>query len=349
MKQCELSVELEDEKRRYRPGETMRGTVRLRTPFGLDCRRLLIGHHWRTQGLENDLARESSDLGHVTEIFSGKCEPGADLRVPFAVKAPPGPLTYRGSSFEVAWLLRARAEVFLTPDFVADEGFELDRWLPGESDLRDAGYRAAPRTSDEPYVFGVLGARVRRFVAKSTGNVPFRNAARWFVAFLGKLISLLLLRGGPHLEIPTTVAAGDRIEARISLPRRARGRVRELEVRLNACEAVGVSGYLAIDYAHLDIADAEPTATDPDTWTASFDVPTDAPPSFDAWHAQLGWSIAVRCKVRGVPTWVTERTLVVAPPRMPSESIVDEQPIHLPTNDDRISEADSGGGLSARA
>ena len=135
------------------------------------------------------------------------------------------------------------------------------------------------------------------------------------------------VRTGPvHLECPSELAAGERLAVRVHLPRGARARIAEVEVRLAAFKLDGVGSTTVAPFstyrarnASLRILDARP---DPgfadgttDAWTAALDVPLDAPPSLHTSGPSLCWRVEARCRSRFAPEHLVAKPILLRPPR----------------------------------
>src|SRR5690349_7929627 len=98
-------VFLDEPGRTFLPGETVRGVVRVEVDEDATCRALSVHVGWRTGGEAN----ATENFGDGVLLGSGEWKGGDRPSFPFSVPIPPGPPTYAGRHFDVAWAVRAVA------------------------------------------------------------------------------------------------------------------------------------------------------------------------------------------------------------------------------------------------
>ena len=141
MPRCELSIHLEREDARFRPGEVIAGHVEARVDAVCRCDALTVTFGWQTSGKGKVEAHEEPPA----RIFKGEWSEGEVARHPFSFTAPPGPLTYRGHIVRIGWSLRARADIPWAVDPKAEVEVILEPWTEEALLLqRGGGYRSPP-------------------------------------------------------------------------------------------------------------------------------------------------------------------------------------------------------------
>ena len=107
MAKCDLSIHLDGDKTDYRGGETVSGTVEVRTDAEVQCKALTVECQWRTHGKGNTARGSTRSLA----LFQGAWRPGTARRYAFSFELPHGPFTYHGHYLNVGWFIRARADI----------------------------------------------------------------------------------------------------------------------------------------------------------------------------------------------------------------------------------------------
>jgi len=122
---CDLSIELDQPERRYRPGDIITGLVRVEVDRETKCEGLTLSYQWRTHGRGN--RAEGFEL--PDELFRGQWRPGT-YTYPFRIVCPHEPVTYHGEALNLDWYLDARTDVpwaidaKTSVDFFVDYGAE---------------------------------------------------------------------------------------------------------------------------------------------------------------------------------------------------------------------------------
>jgi hypothetical protein len=107
MARCELSIHLDGEQTRFRGGDTVTGTVEVRTDTEVQCKGLTVECQWRTHGKGNTARGQAQRL----DLFQGTWRPGTVRRYAFSFDLPHGPFTYNGHYLNVGWFILARADI----------------------------------------------------------------------------------------------------------------------------------------------------------------------------------------------------------------------------------------------
>lgn len=314
-----IRIELDHSGSTYRPGEALTGHVMVDDADGASCSSVRLARFWRTHGHGDEDTGGASSV----ELHSGPLDgPGAH-RIPFTLRAPPGPLTYRGALLTVDHCLEARLERSAGVAAVATAGYTLE---PG----------ATPIPPD-PHLITVTGSRARR----GTGcRIGFGALCILFglvtlplgivIMALGVVLLFPVVRRGlagsklgevtSRLGDPLVQPGGSvRVEVRMDpLKRRTvngvsatiRGREicvsghdRDREVREHEVysRAVTLSGSRSLAAGEATVLTAEIPVPDSDAWT------------FSSEHNEVTWDLTVRVDIPSWPDWYEEHKLVFWP------------------------------------
>ncbi|HVS02416.1 MAG TPA: hypothetical protein VMT16_06575 [Thermoanaerobaculia bacterium] len=105
MARCELQIELEGGRTEYRAGESVRGSVRVRSDAAVDCGGLTVRGQWGVGPRSRQGGTEEVTL------FTGEWPAGSVTSYPFVLELPRVPLSYDGQLVRVDWWVEARARV----------------------------------------------------------------------------------------------------------------------------------------------------------------------------------------------------------------------------------------------
>ncbi|HZO29383.1 MAG TPA: sporulation protein [Chloroflexota bacterium] len=108
MSACDLEITLDRAEAVYATDDSIVGRICVRTSEAAECQKLTVKLIWRTEGESNQ------DLGEPVQeqtVFSGRWEAGKRASFPFEVTAPAGPFSYQGRLFQVAWYVKASADL----------------------------------------------------------------------------------------------------------------------------------------------------------------------------------------------------------------------------------------------
>lgn len=157
MAKCELTIHLDDENATFRGGDTVTGSVEVRTDGDVRCDGLTLECRWETHGKGNRVHGENPGI----QLFVGEWAGAGTHRYPFSFQLPHGPFTYHGRYLNVGWFLRARADVPWALDPKAEREIPLapnpdeePRWteavataelLPGDLRTAVAGEQKGPQ------------------------------------------------------------------------------------------------------------------------------------------------------------------------------------------------------------
>lgn len=114
-----MSIEIELDEKRLRPGGVVRGRVRLEPLPGDEGNRVELSVLWETSG------KGDTDLGLVLfRELSGRGE------FPFEAPLPLLPVSYEGGIINIGWLVRVRRLHAMSADVVVDETFRMEALPP---------------------------------------------------------------------------------------------------------------------------------------------------------------------------------------------------------------------------
>jgi hypothetical protein len=103
MESLELAIDLDRPEPRYRPGESLSGSVRIHADSRSFGRALVVAFWWETTG--------GGDVDRGTERtiqLAPADGPIGGATLPFAFDVPAGPLSYYGRNFAITWIVEAR-------------------------------------------------------------------------------------------------------------------------------------------------------------------------------------------------------------------------------------------------
>lgn len=148
MPACELSIHLDREEAVYRPGEVIRGHVRVTVHAEVRCDALTLRLVWRVP--------PAMGGAPPTKLAGGEWKAGQIHVLPFELRAPDGPLSHEGTLVRVRWSLIARAHLWRARSSKVEAALALAPWTRGELLSRAQGYREAPLHFDGKYAQGEL-------------------------------------------------------------------------------------------------------------------------------------------------------------------------------------------------
>jgi hypothetical protein len=123
---CIIQILFDRSDRTYKPGERITGTVEILPGAQCICRKISLVPRWAARGVgPEDIAHDEGVL-----LPGGILRNNEKVSHTFDFPAPSGPLSYQGESFEVTWLLEARADLSMAVDASAVERFTLIHGQP---------------------------------------------------------------------------------------------------------------------------------------------------------------------------------------------------------------------------
>lgn len=122
MARCELTIELDNNRSTFRPGEAVSGQVVVSTDEAVRCDGLVVELAWATVGG----ALGSRGTPQELVLFQGELSPVSAQRFPFTFRMPAGLPSYHGHNVELRWFLEARADIPWAIDPVAQAVVDLE-------------------------------------------------------------------------------------------------------------------------------------------------------------------------------------------------------------------------------
>lgn len=335
---CEVYITFDKPDAIYSAGEDITGTVYLTPKRPLRCDGVELELFWRTQGRGN---RDSGhhDRRHIDpdDSLPRQLEPGRTYEVRFRVPAPPGPLSYHGHLFDVAWFLRAKCDTPERPSLL-DPGAKAALYIlpkPGVDVSLGPEYEPPPTEStlgrgprwkrlySDVFVTACYAGVAALFVYVFTANGYAWNTyeAIWPVLFAGvalwgifdilnelryTLVSLLL--GEVTLAFDKSeLMPGESLRCSVSLRPGVGALSSRFLFTLTAQEKVLRGSYKRPKrYKHALLNErlerskrSVLSAGERMTVSESFHIPLDAPYSFVANDNALLWQVTVRIVVWG--------------------------------------------------
>lgn len=348
MAKCDIQIELEEESLSYRPGDVIRGQVRVEVHQACRCEGLEVACEWSTRG------RGYIDAaGQTLELFEGDWEAGEAHAYPFELTIPTGPFSYDGHDLSVEWRIRAEADLPFARDPSAEVAFSLepielsdpDEYIFGSS----FAYEAAERKSSEVEAAGVMGCALLVGLLCLIGGIGMLvwglyatdTATYWtnilFGVFLLAISGLaayfgiraMLVKG--YIDdvainpVPDQAAGGERIGVNIELTPASPFELNELRATLRGLERTlrpdgehdNASTHTIYEETKLVSGSVDRTVEDPLTVSTHFTLPADAPCSFYAPSNQVLWRIEVHADIADLPDWTGSEYIRVTPARAP--------------------------------
>jgi len=157
MNDCDIRIEVDQEKEVYHPGDTGTGTVHVEVNDDCQCDSLLIILEWYTHGRGNPTSQSVARR----VLFEGEWTAGEHHTYDFELTFPPGPYTYHGNYLNVDWRVKAHANIPWATDPTWTYKLRLEpngteeRFRPGDVDRAEPAL--APRDDDQTISWGQVG------------------------------------------------------------------------------------------------------------------------------------------------------------------------------------------------
>lgn len=341
MSKCDLKIELEEPRRTYRPGEPIKGSVRVEVDANCECEGLTLARAWRTHGRGNVSSGEPA-----TEVLHrGPWYAGETHRYPFEVPAPPGPFTYHGHYLNVDWYLTARADIPWALDPKAEEEFLLAPpaapTSPTERAQPDQGPAADPQALFTKVglvmgcVFGAVGLTVGAIGV--TSALADGDLESWLMlpfgavfALVGGGVAYMAIRNslaerklGPvrFAVQPARCVPGTALRVTLACSPRASGEILGITATLHGYErCVSGSGSNRRTHTHslheraISLCGGRSfSAGDDLALEGELRLPDDAPFSFESGSNDLIWSVSASIDIAGWPDWSSTCAVTVRP------------------------------------
>jgi hypothetical protein len=106
---------------RFKPGETMQGSLQITPRRDINCRHVYVRILWQTEG------RGIRDRGVAEEldVFQGKLRAETPIYYSFHFRLPDGPWSYAGYYINIIWLVEISIDLAMATDLKATKLFIL--------------------------------------------------------------------------------------------------------------------------------------------------------------------------------------------------------------------------------
>jgi len=305
---CDLSIELDQPERRYRPGDPITGLVRVQVGGETKCDGLTITQQWRTHGRGN----RASGPALPVELFRGPWQPGT-YTYPFRLECPREPASYHGEVLNVDWYLDARADVPWAIDAKASTDFFVDYGADASYELLVHGAEEALSQASAVFLLFLLPFWGAGFFVLYLGvtetPVALIGGGAWllFVGFLTYLVVKKRVAKAAFSRFAPEVSGGVDGPLVVELGYATQRRVNAVEAKLVAEEVV-VSGSGTNQTTYREIAyelgeRKVVGSIGQRSLSFTFDVPHPSTVgySFEASDNQLRWYVSFDCDIEGWP------------------------------------------------
>lgn len=327
MAKCTLSVEIENPREQYVPGDVIDVIVHVETTDSVKCSALTLEFGWETHGTGNC----DSDEFETQTLFDGQWSPGDELGYRAQVTVPrfsqARPASYHGRHINVDWHLRARADIpwafdpkaeariFLAPDAGTVPPYERPSLWPTEP-VKLAG------NSGCLIVLTVIAFVAGGFLVM---HKPWIGAA----CFAGGLFAAIFTWKENELRkrigdvgfgfAPDRPAIGGELHAFAEIAPPGRLDIESVTMTL-AAEEVAVSGsgtqrtthrHKAFEQAVVQAEHQTVSAGDTLELDFSFELPVDLPPSFEGDDNSIEWTLDLDVKAMGAKELTATKELTV--------------------------------------
>lgn len=340
MSQCDIWIELDDDRRQYRFGDTVSGRVFVLAHAVCTCNGLTVSVGWKTHGRGN---------GTEHELFSrelsrgGQLRPGESTSYRFETTLPSGPATYHGHYLNVDWYVSARVDMpwAFDPkaelDILVSPGPRADDYVPGDLTHCPAALERAVSLSS--YVLGglllfVMGGLAFLLIMSMVGGRPvglglFALLAGWMFRRPLRNYASRLLIGKVDVAVgPRRVHPGEALRCKLLITPRHPSQLNKVTFTLVG-EEVCVSGSGTDRKTHTYQVCKESFVIDevagrllPRGRTFELEqliqLPEDAGYSFYARNNKLVWSVKVHVDVARWPDSLFDYPVEVIPAKEPA-------------------------------
>lgn len=337
MSKCDLQIELDEPDRTFRPGDTIKGAVRVSVDANCECDGLTLECQWETHGRGNTNSGDPT----VQTLHKGPWYAGEAHRYPFELEAPAGPFTYHGHYLNVDWYLNARADIPWAIDPKANTEFLLEP--PAEPTPPS---RAAPGAGGANAqmgmkiglimgcIFGTVGLVIGGIgLALGMGGdwdkwvlVPFGavfGLAGVLILYLAIRNSLAERKLGPVMfqVQPRQCGPGTTLTVDLECSPQASGEIQGITAQLRGYErCVRGSGTNKTTHTHelhseqIELSGARSFAQgDELSLRGELTLPDDAPFSFESGSNDLIWDVSATIDIAGWPDWSSSQAVKVRP------------------------------------
>jgi hypothetical protein len=319
---CNLTIELDDERKAYVGGETVSGTVVVRCDNDTQCQGLEVSTNWATHGRGNI----DQGVGEQTTVFSGSWMVGQEYRYPFQLRSAEWPPTYFGSYLNVSHTVRARAKIAWAVDPKAEKEFTVV--------ATNAPDDAQPKRQPAGAVGGVIGwiilaAVLALFAVFLFWVVPIILVIAGLVWFFKSYLPKQLT-GEVLADVqPNRVRPNEPLNCHLEFTPQRNLSINGITCTLRCVERCSSGSgsnrrththELFLQVATLAAAQILP-AQQKQTFAPDLRLPKTAPPSMKLSDNELLWTIDMRIDIPRWPDWTKSFQLTVAPSKESLEEL----------------------------
>lgn len=342
MPTCNIRIE-RSEQGPVKTGGMLRGNIIVQVSESVKADAVVLELGWYTHGLGS-----SADEAVLRHTFRGELlNSGRELTIPFAVQIPEGsPITYQGTLIKLDWRLQARVDLPWKLDQRAEEGFVVvagERTMPLKQSQPSAVINKQVAKVIVRVMYGFLGVFLLPFLLFGLWALITGLVRKDMASIIKGVLSLSLpasigcyfffrhfmpraVDNARLILLPGRVSRGEAFTARLDLPLRVAGRLREVTAELVGEEVASTSSHgksRGSTWRH-ELARLPLSAVFQEDAThihCEFrgEVPEDAAPTLNVWHNKVAWRIEARAKLCGVPDPTWEEDLEVRAERAPRE------------------------------
>jgi hypothetical protein len=325
MAKCDLSIDLDEPDRVYRPGETVTGTLHVLVDADVRCKGLEIQSGWRTHGRGN-VARGTTE---TVTLFSGEWTAGQRESYRFELSVADWPPSYHGNYINVDHYVDARAKIPWAFDPKASAEFVMRPTSPPQTDgdQQVTEIRGCFGTAIAGFILIAIlmafGAVTIGLAANPWIALVFAAIAAPIVLFLvGKFLLPRWLLGNVEAELQTPqVAPGGKVRAKLAFRPKRRVTINRITAELTGSEVcISGSGSNRTTHRNKFFSDvhvlqeaATLRANERQDFEFEFPVPDDVPYSFDLNDNDLNWTVELRVDIPRWPDWTKSLKLQVYP------------------------------------
>ena len=334
MAKCNVEIRLPQTN--YPAGGNVRGEVVIHAPTPLQTQGVSIELEWRTHGRGN---RDSSAISRET-LLTGPLE--GDVRLPFNLLLPNGPVTYYGELINVEWVLKARVDVNWAIDPKAETVIRMTpAKLPPDSYQHGGSlpptFRSGSVRGPGFPLWGILMLGLFASLGLSLlgwswlkQDPFFLLLGAGFTLIPGVIAFVLLQRRIAEFRLGTvqvdvsnpTPLPGDTLQVAFDLAPPKAIAIGDIRAVLRGYErAIHGSGTRKTTHTKeffrqsLSLSEGPERllALEPRNFTGLLTLPQDAPPSFHSSNNDVRWDLEVHIEIPHWPDWKHSVPLAVKP------------------------------------
>jgi len=335
-----LTVTLDKPDPVYAAGEKITGVVEVQSDGDATCNGLRVKAVWTTRGHGNVAGGETPPV----ELYRGAWHAGDRLSYEFMIDAPAGPVSYAGQHLSIDWTVRATADVPWHTDPSADAPLTLTggsvppyfgpSFTPPEPHAEATGLAlgcvlliamAFVAPGLVAAVVGIDALFTKGEIGGGCGGLfgaLFMAAGVWmmYMAVRNRLAQRTLGKVDLRVE-PAIARRGSTFGIRLAFTPRKSANVDRITLtfvgRESATRGSGKHRNTQSRKLHEEtrtlLENGSIEAHRPVSLEASFAIPADAAPTFEAPSNDVKWSIDVHISLPGRPDWSAEVKVAVAP------------------------------------